>query len=224
MRTGNRLLDSLHRAERAALLADCSPCELPFAARLCEPGERIRHAYFPLSGSIALLALADRRAAIEVASIDREGMLGFPLALDRRQQPLRAIVESPGEALRIGATRFHEHLAKLPGLQQQLQHQLAGLLGQLARAAACNRFHVIEARLARWLLLSHDRARSDEIELTQEFVASMLGVRRVGVTEAAGALQRQRLIRYRRGRVTILNRRGLEAASCSCYSAARSGG
>ena len=219
MRTRNRLLDSLGRAERAVVLADCEPVELQFAAVLCEPGDRIRDAYFPLSGSIALIALADRRAALEVGSIGNEGMFGFPLALGRQRQPLRAIVESPGEALRIDAARLREHLTKLPGLQRELQRQLSDLLSQLARAAACNRFHVVEARLARWLLMSQDRAQSDEIDLTHEFVASMLGVRRVGVTQAAGALQRRRLIRYRRGHVTILNRSGLEAASCSCYSA-----
>ena len=136
MRTRNRLLDSLGRAERAAVLADCEPVELQFAAVLCEPGDRIRDAYFPLSGSIALIALADRRAALEVGSIGNEGMFGFPLALGRQRQPLRAIVESQGEALRIDAARLREHLAKLPGLQRELQRQLSDLLSQLARAAS----------------------------------------------------------------------------------------
>lgn len=223
-RSRNRLLDSLARGERAAVLADCERVEMVFAEVLCEPGDRIRHAWFPLSGSIALVARVDRRGAVEVGSVGNEGMFGFPLALGRNRQPLRAVVESPGPALRIDATRLREHLAKLPGLQRLVQRQLADLLSELALAAACNRFHVVEARLARWLLLSQDRAQSDEFDLTHEFVASMLGVRRVGVTQAAGALQRRRLIRYRRGHVTILNRSGLEAASCSCYSAAPSHG
>ena len=219
-RTRNQLLDSLGRAERAAVLADCEPMQLRFAAVLCEPGDRIRYAYFPQAGAIALIAHADRRAALEVGSVGNEGLFGFPLALGRQRQPLRAIVEAPGEALRIDAARLREHLARLPGLQREVQRQLADLLSELARAAACNRFHVVEARLARWLLQSQDHAQSAEFDLTHEFVASMLGVRRVGVTQAAGALQRRRLIRYRRGHVTILNRSGLEAASCSCYSAA----
>ena len=218
-RTRNRLLDSLGRAERAAILADCEPVEMRFGEVLCEPGDRIRDAYFPLAGAIALIAHADRRAALEVGSVGNEGLFGFPIALGRQRQPLRAIGESPGQALRIDASRLRGHLETLPGLQRVVQRRLADLLSELARAAACNRFHVVEGRLARWLLLTHDRAQSDEFDLTHEFVASMLGVRRVGVTQAAGALQRRRLIRYRRGHVTILNRNGLEAASCSCYSA-----
>ncbi|MCU0760653.1 MAG: Crp/Fnr family transcriptional regulator [Steroidobacteraceae bacterium] len=219
-RPRNRLLDSLGRAERTAVLADCEPVQMQFGEVLCEPGDRIRDAYFPLGGAIALIARADRRAALEVGSVGNEGLFGFPIALGRQRQPLRAIVESPGPALRIDAARLREHLGSLPGLQRVVQRQLADLLSELARAAACNRFHVVEARLARWLLLNQDRAQSDEFDLTHEFAASMLGVRRVGVTQAAGALQRRRLIRYRRGHVTILNRSGLEAASCSCYSAA----
>jgi CRP-like cAMP-binding protein len=219
-RNSNRLLDALPRAERAAVLADCERVALVFADVLCEPGDRIRHAWFPLSGSIALIAQVDDHGMLEVGSVGNEGLFGIPLALGSLRQPLRAIVESPGPALRIDAARLREHLAALPGLQKAVQRQLATLVSQLALAAACNRFHVVEARLARWLLLSQDRAQSDEFDLTHEFVASMLGVRRVGVTQAAGALQRRRLIRYRRGHVTILDRSGLEAASCSCYSAA----
>lgn len=215
----NRLLSALPRNERAAVTADCARVDLEFAEVLCEPRDRIRHAYFPLSGSIALIALVDEDNALEVGSVGNEGLFGFPLALGSQRQPLRAIVESPGEALRIEADQLREHLAALPGLQKLVQRQLAILMSQLALAAACNRFHVVEARLARWLLVTQDRAQSDEFDLTHEFAASMLGVRRVGVTQAAGALQRRRLIRYRRGHVTILNRSGLEAASCSCYSA-----
>jgi len=219
-RISNRLLGALPRAERGAVLADCARVPLTFADVLCEPGDRIRHAWFPLSGSIALIAQVDDHGALEVGSVGNEGLFGFPLALGSQRQPLRAIVESAGLALRIDAARLRGHLAALPALQKAVQHQLATLVSQLARAAACNRFHVVEARLARWLLLSQDRAQSDEFDLTHEFVASMLGVRRVGVTQAAGALQRRRLIRYRRGHVTIIDRSGLEAASCSCYSAA----
>ena len=141
-RTRNQLLDSLGRAERAAVLADCEPTALHFAAVLCEPGDRIRYAYFPQAGAIALIAHADHHAALEVGSIGNEGMFGFPLALGRQRQPLRAIVEAPGEALRIDASRLREHLASLPGLQREVQRQLADLLSALARAAACNRFHV----------------------------------------------------------------------------------
>lgn len=219
-RITNRLLEALPRVERALVLADCVPVEMSFAEVLCEPGDRIRHAWFPLRGSIALIAQVDAHGALEVGSIGNEGGFGFTLALGSQRHPLRAIVESPGPALRIDAARLREHLAALPGLRKAVQRQLACQMSQLALAAACNRFHVVEARLARWLLQSQDHAQSDEFDLTHEFVASMLGVRRVGVTQAAGALQRRRLISYRRGHVTILNRSGLEAASCSCYSAA----
>ncbi len=223
-RNSNRLLDALPRAERATVLADCGRVELPFAAVLCETGDRIRHAWFPLSGSIALMAQVDDHGALEVGSVGNEGLFGVALALGSRRQPLRALVESAGPALRIDATRLRRHLVALPVLQKAVQRQLAALLSQLALAAACNRFHVVEARLARWLLLSQDRAQCDEFDLTHEFAASMLGVRRVGVTQAAGALQRRRLIRYRRGHVTILDRGGLEAAACSCYRAATASG
>jgi CRP-like cAMP-binding protein len=219
VRIVNRLLEALPRAERSAVLGDCVRVELTFADVLCEPGDRIRHAWFPLCGSIALIAQVDDHGALEVGSVGNEGVFGFPLALGGQRHPLRAIVESPGPALRIDAARLREHLAALPGLHKAVQRQLACQMSQLAQAAACNRFHVVEARLARWLLRSQDHAQSDEFDLTHEFVASMLGVRRVGVTQAAGALQRRRLIRYRRGHVTILDRSGLEAASCSCYSA-----
>ncbi len=218
-RSTNRLLGALPRNERAIVLGDCERVDLAFPEVLCEPRDRIRHAWFPLSGSIALIALVDEHGALEVGSVGNEGLFGFPIALGSLRQPLRAIVEAPGEALRIEAGQLREHLVALPGLQKLVQRQLVGLMSQLALAAACNRFHVVEARLARWLLVTQDRAQSDDFDLTHEFVASMLGVRRVGVTQAAGALQRRRLIRYRRGHVTILNRSGLEAASCSCYSA-----
>ncbi len=222
-RSGNRLLDALPRVERAAMLDDFERVELRVGQVLCESGDRIRHAWFPLCGSIALIAQVDDHGALEVGSIGNDGLFGIPLALGSARQPLRAGVESPGFALRIEATRLRAHLAALPGLQKAARQQLADLLAQFALAAACNRFHVVEARLARWLLMSQDRAQSAEFDLTHEFVASMLGVRRVGVTQAAGALQRRRLIRYRRGHVTVLNRSGLEAASCSCYAAATRG-
>ncbi len=213
------MLAALPRAERSSLLADCEPVALAFAEVLAEAGDRIRHAWFPLAGSIALVAQVDGDSALEVGSIGDEGLFGFaPTAVGPRQ-PLRAIVALPGAALRIDAARLRTHLAASSSLQRAVQRQLARLLSQFARAAACNRFHVVEARLARWLLLAQDHAQADELDLTHEFVASMLGVRRVGVTQAAGALQRRRLIRYRRGHVTIVSRGGLEAAACSCYAA-----
>ena len=143
-RTGNRLLDSLGRDERAAVVADCEPIELRFGEVLCEPGDRIRDAYFPQAGAIALIACADRRAALEVGSVGSEGLFGFPVALGRQRQPLRAIVESPGAALRIDAARLRELEAKLPGLQREVQRRLADLLSELARECPIDR---VESRV-----------------------------------------------------------------------------
>ncbi len=155
--------------------------------------------------------------ALEVGLIGREGMVGSRLALGVGTSPVRALVQGSGTALRMKSTRFLQELRRCPVLRQATLHFADSLMGQVTHTAACNRFHVVEARLARWLLMTRERLSSAQFRLTQEFLADMLGVRRVGVTAAARALQHRKLIHYRRGIITILDQKALEAACCSCY-------
>jgi CRP-like cAMP-binding protein len=216
-RHGNRLIAALPRADRAHLSAAGKSVELVFAETLYEPGARIRHVYFPLDGFISDVTAVDGHAALEVGLIGDEGMCGVALALGVGVSANRAVVQGDGSALRIGVVAFRHELERSRVLRRILNRYVSVLMTQLAQAAGCISTHVVEQRLARWLLMSHDRARADSFSVTHAFLAGMLGVRRVGVTEAAGVLQRKKLIRYARGRVEIVNRRGLEAASCHCY-------
>jgi CRP-like cAMP-binding protein len=215
----NHLIELLPRKDRLRLLAICEPVELVLAEVLCEPGKPTRHVYFPTDGFISLVATIDGSPDLEVGMVGREGMLGAQLALGVATSPLRALVQGPGPAWRIGPGPFRTELARSPALQRAMNRYLYVLMAQLATSAACRRFHLIGPRLARWLLMSQDRAHSDNFRVTHEFLAYMLGVRRVGITNAASALQSSGLIEYSRGDLTVLDRSGLEAVACGCYAA-----
>jgi CRP-like cAMP-binding protein len=213
------LIAALPRAERGRLLALCVPVQLELAQVLCEQGQPCRHVYFPTTSFVSLIARVDEAHSLEVGMAGREGMLGVQLALGVSREPLKALVQGAGTAWRASAAALREELARNAPLQQGLLRYASVLMAQRARASACLRFHEIGPRLARWLLMSQDRAHADQFPMTQEFLASMLGVRRVGVTGAAGDLQRRGLIRYHRGEMAVLDRAGLLTAACSCYAA-----
>jgi CRP-like cAMP-binding protein len=218
---GNRLLASLPRKDRLHLVAGCEDAPLVLSEVLFEPGERIPHVHFPVSGFISLLSPVDDSTRLEVGLVGDEGMVGTPLALGIAISPLQALVQGAGRSLRMDAASFRRELAGSPALQLLLDRYLYVRMTQLAQAAGCTRFHLVEARLARWLLMTHDRAHSDNFHITHEFLAVMLGVRRAGVTKAASSLQKLQLIRYSRGNIAVLDRAGLKAASCTCYRSDR---
>lgn len=213
----NSLLAALPRKECRHLIDDLEQVALTYGEVLYEPGQQIRHVYFPNDSVVSLLTLVDRHQALEVGLVGREGMVGIPLALEIAISPVRALVQGTGTAMRMKAAPFLKTLRQSRALRRELHRYTYALMAQITQTAACNRFHVVEARLARWLLMTHDRLQSSPFLLTQEFLSHMLGVRRVGITKAARTLQQDALIRYSRGNITILDRKGLEAAACSCY-------
>ena len=213
----NHLLAAVPREEYKRLLAGLELVTMTFGEVLYEPGEPIRHVYFPCFGLVSLLTLVDQHLALEVGLVGNEGMVGIPLALGEGVSTIRALVQGEGTAMRMKSTTFLKELRRSPHLQRALNHYTNTLMAQVVQTAACNRFHVVEERLARWLLMTRDRVQANEFPMTQEFLSHMLGVRRVGITKAAGALQRHNLIRYSRGKISILDGQGLEAAACQCY-------
>jgi CRP-like cAMP-binding protein len=213
----NRLLAALSHRSRKRFLAGCDQIELCFADVLCESDTRIGHVYFPLDGFISLVTTLNDGARLEVGIIGDEGMLGTSLILGVSVSPEHAVVQGAGTALRMSARAFRRHCRQNDELHARLDRYVYVLARQLAQTAACTRYHLVEARLARWLLMSRDRAHRDRFHLTHEFLAYMLGVRRVGVTQAARALHERGLINYSRGDIIILDNAGLEGASCQCY-------
>ncbi|MGO9515372.1 MAG: Crp/Fnr family transcriptional regulator [Steroidobacteraceae bacterium] len=217
----NRLIEALPRQGREHLLARCERVELDFAEVLFEPGQRIRYVFFPAGGVISLIAPTVADANFQVGLVGDEGMLGLPLLLGIKEASLRALVQGSGAAWRMRATPFCRELEQSVPLRRLLNRYVHVRLRQLTQTALCTHFHGVDARLARWLLTTADRAHSDQFYITQEFISSMLCVRRAGVNRAAALLQERRLIRYSRGHLAILDRRGLQAVACACYVAAR---
>lgn len=215
----NRLIDGLPRMDRKRILSLCEPVDLKFGTVLCEADQRLRHAYFPLIGFISLVAIVKHHPPLEIGLIGNEGMLGATLALGVKGARLRGIVQGAGTALRMTAVQLSRELSSCASLRRTIKHYLFVLLAQQSRTIACTRFHEIKSRLARWLLMTHDRAHADHFHLTHQYLADMLGVQRSAVTIAAGVLQRNKVISYTRGEIFVLDRRALESASCECYGA-----
>lgn len=213
----NSLLGAVPRQDYRRLLPGLEAVTLNLGEVLYEPGQAIRFVYFPGASLVSLLTLADGHLALEVGLIGREGMVGIPLVLGHNVSTVRALVQGSGTAVRMASAPFLARFRLSPPLQRSLYRYTHTLMAQISQTAACNRFHVVEMRLARWLLMTHDRVKSDQFRMTHEFLGHMLGVRRAGVTKAAQALQNGKLIRYSRGSITVLDRRGLEAAACQCY-------
>ncbi|MDD2662015.1 MAG: Crp/Fnr family transcriptional regulator [Methylococcales bacterium] len=215
--TNNRLLAALPRKDREQLLAHCEQIDLVFAEELYLAGDIIPYVYFPTGSFVSLMAPLNSGENLEMGLIGNEGMFGISLMLGVDVAPFHAMVQGAGPALRITATSFLRELEQSPALQLKLKHYLYVSMSQLAQRAVCTRFHLVKERLARWLLMAQDRVQSDSFHATHTLMAHLLGVRRVGITKAANSLQKQKLINYQRGDITILDRVGLEAASCGCY-------
>ena len=213
----NRLLASLPEDDQSQLAAVSKVVRVESGEVLYEPGQAMRYIYFPVDCLISLLAVAEGRMTLEIGSIGREGMLGASVVLGHELAQVRAVVQRTGRVNRIDVVDFVAEFRRMESLHRLLHRYTDGLLSQAIQIAVCSRFHVLEARLARSLLITRDRLQSEKFHLTHEFLAHALGVRRVGVTKAASALQNQKLISYSRGNIEILDSAGLEAVSCRCY-------
>jgi CRP-like cAMP-binding protein len=213
----NRVLAAIPTKDYQRFRAQLEPVTLTLGQILYEPGQAIRMVYFPVDCLISLLTAVDKRRTLEVGMVGNEGMVGMPFILGIGVSGVRALVQGGGEALRMASTAFRVEFDRSRPLQQALFRYTYALMAQISQTAACNRFHEAEARLARWLLMTRERVGSDSFPLTHEFLAHMLGLRREGITEAAVALKRRKLISYSRGKMQILDVRGLKASSCSCY-------
>jgi CRP-like cAMP-binding protein len=222
MPIGNRILANLPRNNSQRLLTQLEAVSLKFRQVLYEPGRSIRHVYFPIDCLISLLTTVDKRRSLEVGMVGNEGMAGMPFILGVGVSGVRALVQGQGDALRMAAAPFRIEFARNRPLQEALYRYNYALMAQISQTAACNRFHDAEERLARWLLMTRDRVGRDEFSLTHVFLAHMLGLRRVGVTEAASALRQRKLINYQRGKIQLLDVKRLKASSCSCYQIVKS--
>ena len=217
----NNLIDTLPRTARNRLLAICEPVELLLDEALSANNTPIRHVYFPTGSIVSITTSSKDTPAFEVGMVGSEGMLGTQIALGTSSYPLSARVRGSGSAWRVAAAPFAKELLRSTDLQKSLNRYLHVIIIQLTSDARCLRFHQIHQRLARWLLMTQDRTRKNSLNATHALIASLMGVRRVGITKAAGELQRRGIIHYVRGELTILDRRALEAEACSCYALER---
>lgn len=217
----NRLLKAFPPADLAQLWPHLEPVELQFRQVLQLPEKPMPAAYFVETGMVSMIATLEDGDGAEVGVIGYDGLVGLPLLLDDDHDDLEAFVQGSGSGFRISAEAFQEVLDRLPSLRRLLHRYALVHHGQVARTAACNGRHQTDQRLARWLLMAHDRAEDDTFPITHEMLGMMLAVRRAGISVAAGALQKAGLIRYSAGRITITDRPGLEAASCECYGITR---
>jgi CRP-like cAMP-binding protein len=213
----NNILAALPHAQLALMIPSMQPVTLTFGEVLYRSGDPIQHVYFPIDSLVSLLTLIEGHQALEVGLVGHEGMLGIPLALGVKNSPVRALVQGTGLALRMESTTFLREFKTNDAFKREVYRYTYELMVQMTQTAACNRFHCVEARLARWLLMTRDRVLSNQFHLTQELLGDMLGVRRAGVTKAAGALRQRKLISYIRGDIHILDGAGLESAACQCY-------
>jgi len=213
----NHLLAALPAAESARLFPHLELVPMPLGEAVCEPGMTMRHVYFPTTSIVSLLYVMEDGASAEIAVVGNEGIVGVSLFMGGETTTSRAVVQSAGHAYRLTGQLLKDAFFLAGPMQRLLLRYTQALLTQMSQTAVCNRHHSVDQQLCRWLLLSLDRLPSDELTMTQELIANMLGVRREGVTEAAGNLQRAGLIHYSRGKIAVINRPGLEARVCECY-------
>jgi len=214
---GNKLLATVPTEEYERLVPNLEAVSLSFKQYLYEPNEPIEYIYFPKSGVVSVLTVMEDGGTVEVATVGNEGMIGIHVLLGADRVPTETFVQVPGDALRMKVDVFKKEVFPGSPLHNLLLRYTQTLITQLSQSAACNRLHSVEKRACRWLLLTHDRVDSDQFPMTHEFLAEMLGVRRASVSEVAATLQKAGLIRYQRGKMTICDRKGLEAGSCECY-------
>lgn len=213
----NHLLDALPASDFERLASHLELIPMGLGDVLYEPGVKLRYVYFPTTSIVSMLYVMEDGASAEIAIVGNEGILGISLFMGGDTTPSRAVVQSAGHGFRLKAELIRNEFGRFGPTMQLLLRYTQALITQMAQTAVCNRHHSIDQQLCRWLLLSLDRLASNELAMTQELIANMLGVRREGVTEAAGTLQHAGLIRYRRGTITVVDRPGLEARSCECY-------
>jgi CRP-like cAMP-binding protein len=214
----NQLLAALPDAEWQRWLPQLEAIDLPLGKVLYESGNNLTHVYFPSTSIVSLLYVMEDGASAEIAVVGHEGIVGISLFMGGQSTTNRAVVQSAGQGFRLRANLMMQEFNRAGPVLHLLLRYTQALITQMAQTAVCNRHHSLDQQLCRWLLLSLDRLPSDELVMTQELIANMLGVRREGVTEAAGQLQQAGLIQYRRGHITVLDRKGLEQRACECYA------